>query len=323
MKNNTFEEIAKVIENSQNILLFPHINLDGDTLGSCIALCKTMRTMGKNAYILIEEDIPLSLQFMGGDCCTDELNIIEKPDLCMCIDCCDSTRFPKRKDRFESGKIKICIDHHHTSSANFDYNYIDGQTAATGELVFKLLMAMGAELDKETANALFAAISTDTGNFTYSNTTKQSHEIVAKLYDYGVNANEVSCEIYENVRMERVLIENKIIDTMELYADGQVAIAYVTQKMLAEIGASMDETEGAVQRLRSIRGVEVAVFLKEEADLNVKVSFRAKKHVDVAAIASSFGGGGHIRAAGCTIYESLDTAYDLVKNKILEMLDKQ
>lgn len=321
MKNNTFEEIAQVIENSQNILLFPHINMDGDALGSCIALCIAMRKMGKNAYILIEDDIPLSLQFMGEDYCTKNLDIIDNPDLCMCIDCGDSSRFPKRKERFESGKTKVCIDHHRTSSAIFDYNYIDGQTAAAGELVFKLLMAMGAELDRESANALFAAISTDTGNFTYSNTTKQSHEIIAKLYDYGVDANEVSCEIYENMRIERVLIENKIIDTMQLYADGQVAIAFVTQKMLEETGATMDETEGAVQRLRSIRGVEVAAFLKEESE-HVKVSLRSKKYIDVAEIASSFSGGGHIRAAGCTIYTSIEEACDLVKNKILEMLDK-
>lgn len=322
MKNNTFEQLAEVIAKSDDILLFPHINLDGDALGSCLALCLALRKQKKNAFILIEDDLPLSLTFMNNTCITRDFDVIRTPGLCICIDCSDKTRFPKRWERFESGKIKMCIDHHRTANADFDYNYIDADTAATGELIYQLLMAMGAEIDKESANAIFAAISTDTGNFTYSNTTKQTHEIAAKLYDYGVDANWVSCEIYENMRMERVLIESKIINKMQIFADGQAAIAYVTQEMLKETGASMDETEGAVQRLRSIRGVEVAAFLKEEAEGHVKASFRSKKHVDVAEIASSFGGGGHIRAAGCTIYESLDNACDLVKNKILEVLDK-
>lgn len=322
MKNNTFEEIGNVIAKAKKILLYPHVNMDGDTLGSSVALCKALREAGKECYILIEDDIPANLVFLDKGYCTFDQNIMKKPDLSICIDCGDESRFLMRKDKFKQAKKSLCIDHHRTTTPYCDYNYIDADSAATGELIYQLLCAMELPIDKEIGEALFAAITTDTGNFKYSNTTKKTHEIAAALYDAGINSNDVCVELYENVRMERILIENKVLGTMSTICGGKGVIAYCTQDMLKETNALMDETENVVQKLRSISGVEVAGFIKENGENDVKVSLRSKKYVDVAAIAAEFGGGGHCRAAGFSLNCTMTEAFDRVTEKITDSLGK-
>ena len=203
--NNSFDEIAKVMLDAQTVLLYPHINMDGDALGSCAALCKALRMAGKQAYILIEESIPLNLQFMDKGYCTTDTGILEEPDLSVCVDCGEMSRFPGRRETFLKGKTSMCLDHHHTTSAFCQYNYIDDQAAAAGEIVYEVLRAMGTPQDAEIGEALFAALTTDTGNFQYSNTTKKSFEIMTDIFDWGVDTNKVSVELYENVRPERKL----------------------------------------------------------------------------------------------------------------------
>lgn len=320
MKNNTLEEIGAVISGAEKILIYPHVNMDGDALGSAAALCSALRRQGKECHILIEDRVPSNLAFLDKAYCTFDQDIIRKPDLSVCVDCGDPSRFEKRRKKFESAPVTVCIDHHRTTELYCDCNYVDKDAAATGELIYQLLQAMGLEIDREIGEALFAAITTDTGNFQYSNTTKLTHEITAALYDAGIDSNRVSTELYENSRIERILIENAALNTMSTVAGGRGVIAYVTQDMLKETGALMEETEGVVQTLRSISGVETAAFLKENADGAIKVSLRSKSYVDVAAIASCFGGGGHVRAAGCTLQGTLAEAFDALKEKITESL---
>ncbi|MBR5315623.1 MAG: bifunctional oligoribonuclease/PAP phosphatase NrnA [Firmicutes bacterium] len=322
MKNNTFEEIAKVILEKEQILIYPHINVDGDGLGSATALCKAIRQMGKNCYVLVEDNVPGNLAFLDKGYVTFDENIIATPDLSICVDCGDPTRFPKRQAKFESAETTLCIDHHRTTKNYCHYNYVDSSAAATGELIYDLLQAMGTELDQEIGEAIFAAITTDTGNFQYSNTSKKSHEIMAKLYDAGIDANKVSIELYENQRIQKILIKSKVLSTLELIAGGKGALCYMTEDMLAETGATADETEGVVQEMRSIDSVEIAAFLKENGENKVKVSLRSKKYADVTEIAGAFGGGGHTRAAGCTLTCSMAEAFDVIKGKIIELLER-
>jgi len=320
MKNNTLAEIAKILAEKQNILIYPHINMDGDALGSAAALCKGLRDLGKNCSILIEDDIPGNLLFLDKGYTTTDQNIMDRPEISICVDCGEEKRFPKRAEKFSQGDITICIDHHATTKFICDYNYVDSGRAATGELIYDLLCEMGVEIDKEIGEAIFAAITTDTGNFQYSNTSRRSHEIMAALYDAGIDANGVSIELYENMRIEKILIKNKVLSTLELLAGGKAAICYMTETMLEETGATGDETDGVVQDLRSISGVEIAAFLKEQGDGKVKASLRSKRYADVAAIAAAFGGGGHIRAAGCTLECNLEEALTRMKDKIKESL---
>lgn len=322
MINNTFEEIGKALSAGHKILLFPHINADGDTVGSCIALCRALRQAGKECWILIEDRIPGNLRFLDDDYCTLDQDILGKPDISVCVDCSDMSRLHDRGKRFLTAGTTVCIDHHLTADRFCDLNYIDSNAAATGELIYKLLLACGVQLDKEIGEALFTAIVTDTGRFQYKNTSKQTHEIAAALYDTGIDAGYICTEIYESMRMEKLMIRNKALNTLSTVAGGKAVIAYVTQEMLSETGAFMDETDGVVEELRSIKGVEAAAFLKESQDGKIKVSFRSKQSLDVAEIAESFGGGGHIRAAGCTLACGLSDAYDQIKERLTACLGR-
>ena len=196
MRNDPLANIAQELQEADSVLIFPHILMDGDAMGSAAALCKALRGMGKDAYIVIEDKIPDYLMFLDRGYTVDIEHIgaadIGDIDVSICVDCGEKTRFPKRAELFYHGETKICIDHHVSSVGIGDYNYIDPEAAATGEIIFDLLVELGVDIDQEMAESLFAAITTDTGNFQYSNTTAHTHEIVIALYDCGLNSNKVS-----------------------------------------------------------------------------------------------------------------------------------
>lgn len=317
---NTIKEIAKKLEEAQSVLLFPHVHMDGDALGSSAALAGVLRKQGKTCYILIEDEIAGNLKFLDRGYCTDDQSIIDKPDLCVYIDCGDESRIPKRYSKLLSGRETMCIDHHRTNSSHTDYAYVDPDAAATGEIIYDIITAMGVEIDAQTGEALYAAINTDTGNFQYSNCSKRTHEIAAALYDSGMDHSKVNIEIYENVSIGKIRLDNMIMNTLEIFAEGKAAMAYVTQQMLEETGAGMDETEGIASTLRSIKGVEISVFLKEYAADEIKVSMRAKTYADVAQVAVEFDGGGHTKAAGFTGRGSMEEIKAIVKSRIEKQL---
>ena len=322
MINHTFKEIAEVLLKADKVLIYPHINADGDAAGSAAALCHTLRRLGKTAYVLIEDLLPANLRFMDKGYFTFDEKVMEHADVSVCVDCGDFGRFPKRKEKFISAKTTVCVDHHGTTQKFCDYNYIDPAAAATGELIYALIKEMGIDPDVETGEAIFAAITTDTGNFQYSNTTKNCHLIMAELFDLGVDTNKVSVEIYENERPEKLVIATKALSTLELFGGGFGAIAYLTLEDMKEIGAEPFETDGIIGKLRSISGVEYAAFVKEKEPGVIRVSMRAKRRGNVADIAAQLGGGGHVKAAGCTLNMTVEEAVALIKVKMSEAIKK-
>ena len=322
MKKSTLEQIATKLKEAETILLYPHIIMDGDTLGSSIALCIALRKIGKKAFILIEDEIPSYLLFLEKDYCTYDQDVLNEPDISISIDCSDIERFVKRKEKFLTGKLSICIDHHRTNNSFAEMNYIDEYAGATGEIIYDLIKAIGIELNVEMAEAIYTAIATDTGNFQYTNTTKRTHLITAELFDIGINLEKISVEVYQNIRHEKLKITNEVIRTIEMLNNGKADIAYVNQAMLKKTGALMEETEGIIETLRNISGVEISAFLKENKLNEIKVGLRAKTYGDVSAIAQTFGGGGHRKAAGCTLNTTLEEAKRLISSAIISHLEE-
>ena len=327
MKNDPIENIAQELLEADSVLIFPHILMDGDALGSAAALCKALRGLGKDAHIVIEDKVPDYLMFLDHGYTVDIENIgaanIGDIDVSICVDCGEKTRFPKRAELFYHGDTKICIDHHVSSVGIGDYNYINPDAAATGEIIFHLLIELGVEIDQEMAEALFAAITTDTGNFQYSNTTTHSHEIVIALYDCGLDSNKVSVALYENESFDKLRLHSRLIDSAQMFADGEGILTVATQQLLKETGTLMEDTEGVVSTLRSIHGVQVAAFIKEQPDGSVKVSLRSKERGDVAAISQRHGGGGHGRAAGFNLEGiSLEETKALVMEEVTAALQE-
>lgn len=324
---NTIKEISDKLKKAESIVLYPHINMDGDTLGSCVALCVGLRTLGKKCTILIEDKIPENLMFLDKGYCVNTVEFIERNsnetiDFSVCIDCGNYDRFPVRKKIFLNARESMCIDHHGTTKPIFDYNYIDSCAAATGEIIYQILVEMQVVLSRELGEAIFTAITTDTGNFQYSNTTKQTHLITAELMDYGIDVNEVSKKIYESIRKEKIMLNSKILSQMYIDPKGKLAMAYATKALLKETNGMMEETEGVVDSLRSISGIEIAAFLKESEDDSIRVSLRSKGNCDVSKIASKFNGGGHAKAAGCTLNMNLDLAKETLRTLILDEIER-
>lgn len=322
MINNTLDQIADKLKKAETVLLYPHVIMDGDTLGSSIALCIALRKLGKKAHILIEDEIPSYLLFMEKGYCTFDQNVLDTPDVSISVDCSDIERFVMRKKKFLTGKCSICLDHHRTNNHFADMNYIDEFAGATGEIVYNLIKTMGIGMDVEMAEAIYTAITTDTGNFQYTNTTKTTHLITAELFDVGIDLEKISVEVYQNIRHEKLKILNEVINTIEMLDGGKADIAYVTREMLTKTGALMEETEGIIETLRNISGVEISAFLKETKPGEIKVGLRSKTYGDVSAIAQSFGGGGHIKAAGCTLNTSLEEAKKLISAAITAQLEE-
>ncbi len=316
--NDSLKRIGEVLLGAENVFLFPHTNADGDALGSCEALARALNQKGVECRILIEDTIADNLIFLDEDgLVTMDCNLFgDEPEVCVLIDNGEVDRNPERKETFLAGKTKICIDHHPTSKPFADYNYIEPEAAATGEIIFDLLKAMDCPLDEKIGGALFAAITTDCGNFQYSNTTKRTFEIMVELMDTKFNLSEISNTIYQNNPLERIKVETEILNTLEIIAEGKVAVAFVTTAMLEKCGAKMEHTEGLINIMRGIAGVEVAVFLKEKDENCIKVSMRAKSYADVSAVCAKYGGGGHIRAAGCTLETNMAEAIKTVKEEL-------
>ena len=314
MENNSFSEITEQIKANQSFAIYPHTNMDGDAIGSSAALCLALRQLGKKAWIIIDEDVPDNLSFLAEGLVSSDEELARSADMAFCIDSGAIDRIGKRGVLFEAAKTSACIDHHSTSENFCDYAYIDSKSAATGQLVFLLLKELCIKPEQRIANSIFAAITTDTGNFQYSNTQKITHEIVAELYDWGVSANDVSIEIYESDRLERLKIEALAISKMRRELDGKLLITYVDQDMLKQTGAFMYETDRIVNLMRAIKGTEVSVLVKEYEKSVIKVSMRSKQYFDVARLCAKLGGGGHVRAAGATLNCSLEKAIETVIN---------
>lgn len=322
-QNSSLSEIGQQLLAARSVVIFPHIQMDGDAFGTATALCRALRNSGREAVILLEDSIPEYIRFLDYGYCTFDMESVGKPDVCVCVDCGETDRFPLRKDTFFCGKKTICIDHHATSEPFADYNYIDARVAASAEIIYRLLRTMDLAIDKETGEAIFTGICTDTGNFQYSNTTKESHLITAELYDAGIDHGKIAVELYQNISLAKIRITSRILDTLEIFSGGRAAMAFVTQEMLRKEGVSMDETEGAVDTIRNLKGVEVAVFVREKEPGLIKASMRAKTFGNVGDIAAAFGGGGHIKAAGCTLHMSMEEACAKLKKAVEESLGKE
>ena len=331
MKSNaSLKELAGFLKAAETILIFTHTNPDGDALGSAAALCRVLRKMGKTSWILMDEEVPEYISFMDTEFVTRDKECLKDHDVSICVDCGEYSRFPALADKFNEGKLHLCVDHHATGDGFGDHYYIDPSEAATCQLIYKLikeLEAVVAEsgetagqvalIDRQVAESIYTGINTDTGSFQYSNTTADTHAIASDLMTYGVDHTAINVKLYQTIPMTKLKIQAAILQKAEFFFGGKVAVGYVTGQMLEEAGAVLDDAEGTIDMLRNIEGVEIAAFLKEKGGA-VKVSMRAKSYANVAEIVSVFGGGGHVKAAGCTLEMGMDEALDAIKKAIGE-----
>jgi Exopolyphosphatase-related proteins len=314
-------ELVKAIETAGSIAIFPHVSADGDAIGSSLALCLALKKAGKKVIVYIEECIPDSFRFLPGVELARFYNETDSiMELNIALDTGDTGRLASRADAFFKAPRTINIDHHITNTKFAQYNYVDAMSASTGELVFLLLKKLSYEIDNDMAKCLYTAIATDTGGFKYGNTTAETHRTAAELLSTGIDVAELSQKIFDNTTFVKLKLTQKAIELLELYENDMLAVTAITQKVIKEIGAKDEDCDGLVNIGRSVEGVEVSALIKEKDNNEIRVNLRSKTYVDVSEIAASFGGGGHKRAAGCTMKGSIAEVKQQLINAIREKL---
>lgn len=295
-------DIVQPISKCSSVALITHINPHGDAIGSSIALMHALEGMGKLVDVYCQDDVPSVFEFLiGSDRIKKPGNSTKMYDLVIALDCSDVERMGDCGQIMDRADRSANIDHHISNTFYADINIVDENASATGEIVFGLINFLVKSMDKNIAEALYTSIVSDTGGFSFSNTTSKTHRIIADLIEWGANVDRISNLLFKNHSLEWVRLLGQAINSLNIYHNGQVAIMHITQEMLKNVGATEEQSDGIIQYAKDISGVELAIVLREENTSTTKVSFRSQSVIDVSALAQEFGGGGHKRASGCTI----------------------
>ena len=315
------KEILNKIETSSNILIITHVNPDGDTLG-CASALKSF--IGNKADILIQiEDnfqFPSTYHFLPHlNSALNFSTLKDKYDLVMAIDCASIDRIiDKARTISDKAQDTIAIDHHKTNKGYAKYNLIKGGISSTGEVLYDFFKNQNIEITPDMATALYAAILTDTGCFKYESTTAHTFEIASELSQTGINTSEIADLCYTNKPKNMILFQNYLIANATFCLNDKIAYTLINKEIQEKYQIKDEYTEGICETLRSIANVEIAFVLKE-TESGIKVSIRTKD-VDATILANKFNGGGHKRAAGCTIKEKLNVASEIMLKAAKELL---
>lgn len=314
-------QILNSIKDASRILIITHVNPDGDTLGSASAL---KSFIGDKADILIQINdnfnFPLTYTFLPFINEAKNFSNVENIyDLIIALDTASIDRMiDKAREIFDGAKNTINIDHHKTNKGYAQLNLIKGGISSTGEVLFDFFKELNIEITPQMAMGLYAAILTDTGCFKYESTTVHTFKIASELANCNINTSQIADLCYTNKPKNLILFQNYLISNAKFCFGDKVAYTLITKEIIDKFSAKDEYTEGIAETLRSIAGVEAAFVLKETQN-GAKASIRTKE-IDATKITEKFNGGGHKRAAGCTIKEKINKAAELLLNQIRELL---
>lgn len=310
-------ETANILENADNILLLSHSHPDGDTLGSASALARALISMGKRVRVECSDPIPKDFSFMFEGLDFGDF----EPDLIAAIDIADTKLLGRDAEGKYSGKIGLCIDHHGSNILYADKVYLEPDSASTAEIIYLLLQKMNVEITPQIASCLFTGVTTDTGCFRFSNTTVRTFEIAAALAKAGADTYNIIQVFFETKTKTYAALERLALDSMRFYFSDRCAVICVTQDMYKRSGSDESETDRLANLPRQIEGVLVGVTMRELKDGSFKASVRTHGDIDASAICQRLGGGGHMGAAGCTLYGSKQQAVNSLLKEIQAEID--
>jgi phosphoesterase RecJ-like protein len=296
--------------------ILSHVRPDGDALGCQIALALSLQQLGKEVRVWNEDGMLEKYSFLPrAELLTKPPAAPEDVDVAIALDTAIQNRLGTAFAAVRSAKMWINIDHHLSNPGYGDLVYVDPTAPATGQIIFDLIKDQGFPFDREIAENLFAAISTDTGSFQYPKTSARTFEIAAQLICTGIDVGLLNQQLYESYPRRRIELLRELLRTMRFESDGHIASFSLSLKTAASLQVLPEDNEGLIDHLRAIRGVIVAVFFEELSDGKVRVSMRSKTDaIDVCVICQKFGGGGHTLAAGARVRGTLAE----VEQKVLE-----
>lgn len=326
-----YQRIIDILSRCKRVLITTHVRPDGDALGTCAALSLGLKKVGIESEILVLSHVPTKYAFIfreNGIVHHDvergwpEKFPFDRFDALIVCDTGTWSQLPGLRERVAKWDVpKVVIDHHLTQEDWADEKLVISEAAAAGEIAFELLEQWNIPLDAAIATALYLAIATDTGWFQFSNTRPFTHRLAATLMEAGVDTDRMYQLVYQNERAERVALQTRAMQSLELLCDGRLAVMVITKDDFAQTRAGVPATENLINIPLQIATVEVSVLLVEAPEPGpIRVSFRSKGQLDVARFAERFGGGGHARAAGAKIESGIDAATATVVQAIQDAL---
>ena len=314
MRSLTRNECAEFLRRHDRYAILTHRRPDGDTVGSAATLCRGLRKLGKKAHIIENSEITARYRPL---CNGLTKAWPEEGDILIAVDVAGVDMLP---EAFQSllGGIDLRIDHHGKAASFAERELVDPTSASCGEIVYDVLTVLGVQLDKAVAEALYTAVSTDTGCFRYANTTAHSLRTAAACAEAGGDLFAINQTLFDTNSFRKLKIQSWITENTEFLAGGRIAVCALPKAVEAEIGADEDDLDGISGFPRSIEGVKIAALLREIPGGAVKASVRAVPEYDAAAVCAKFGGGGHRGAAGCTLKMSLLDAAEAIKKAMPE-----
>ena len=305
----TLDELIAAIEAPADTLILFHRNPDADAVGSAFSLRRILEQLGSTTRCICQDEVPQNLQFlMNGtqeSVLADAVLADFEPARIISVDTASRSQMGTLAELF-GDRVDVMIDHHESDDPYGAYCYIRESAAATAEIVFDLIKKLAGEeritIDEEMCIDLYAAISADTGCFRYSNVTPKTHLRAAELVASGIDCAEINRRLFENKSLERLRAQSAAISNMELFADGKIAVVTFPYALKAGLGLGDDDLGALVDIPRSLLGVEVALCIRQPLpEGKFRVSARSNGEYDVAALCRKFDGGGHAKAAGCTL----------------------
>ena len=326
---NNWDALTSHIEKSKSILLSTHINGDGDGIGSEIAFYYLLKKMGKECRIINATSTPENLNIIDPDsivevydCAFDDW--LCRVDLTIVFDIGDHRRTGPIGEQVYGHNTVISLDHHPAKEGHpFDLSIVHPNAPATGYMIWKYMEYLGktkSKLPIKIANALYAAVVTDTGSFKYQSTTADTHLMAAHLLDSGVHGYDIQRSIYEQNKLSRIRLMGLLIQNLNYSDNGQVVWSIITQDLLKQADADDSDVDGFTEFIRTIEGVEVSFMIRETKDGNHRINFRSSGNYIINDIAQSFDGGGHKFAAGAGID---DMSTEAIASKIINKLSEK
>lgn len=324
-QKRSFADACDKLAQAKNTLILFHVRPDGDAVGSAFALKLLLEAAGSRVWCMCQNEVPQRLAFLSEgiqkSTLPEALPEDFVPERVVAVDTASAAQLGDLYERF-CGKIDLKIDHHSKGDEYADF-FVMEDAAATGEIVFDisrefLKRGFVKELPEKIDYCLYAAISSDTGCFKYSNVTPKTHIRSAELLNSGVDAAGINQLLFDSKSMEVLAAEKAGFDTLKMFHEGKVAVVFFTYDMKKRLGILDEHLETLIDVARSVEGVEVAIAVRQATEKKIfRVSTRSQGAVDVSVVCAEFGGGGHARASGCTIQaDSIEHAAFLVVNEV-------
>ncbi|MCI5514724.1 MAG: bifunctional oligoribonuclease/PAP phosphatase NrnA [Eubacterium sp.] len=316
MKINV-EKCAQILREKDNILILTHAHPDGDTLGCGFALCRALLELGKKARVICADEIQKKYAYLMQD--LDMPSFDE--DYVVAVDVATENLLGSLQDVY-GGKIDMCIDHHGSNTDYAKYLLLNADAAAACEIIFKVIKALGVDIDKNIANCLYTGLTTDTGCFRYSSATSNTYRAAAELIDLGADNGKINRIMFETKTKTYAALERMAIEGMQFFCNERICVITVTQDMYKKTGSNEQETEAIAPLTRQTEGVEIGLTIREKPDGTCKCSIRTYESVDASALAACFGGGGHKQASACKFDCGVEEAKQMLVKKGEEMLSR-